>query len=152
MPFSKLGDWADPAGRIRVLPGPEYGRLEEPRLFFNNSWRTTQFINKMGMRLAGEFRLKYGPEGMISEAVADGTVQLTPEGPIVLLRHRQTTGGYPRIFNVISADVDLLGQYGTCQNIRFVQVTPDQAREFARRKEKALEQLAGLAAAAGGKD
>ncbi len=141
VPFSGMGRWADPEGRIRVLPGPEHGRLEEPQRFFSNSWRTTPQMDKMGMRLAGEARLKYGPAGIISEAVADGTVQLTPDGPIILLRHRQTTGGYPRIFNVITADIDLLGQYGPGQAIRFLQVTLAQARKFARRKEKTLEQF-----------
>ncbi len=41
----------------------------------------------------------------------NGTVQLTQSEPIILLKHRQTIGGYPRIFNVIYADVDLLVQY-----------------------------------------
>ncbi|MCX5792393.1 MAG: LamB/YcsF family protein [Elusimicrobia bacterium] len=142
-PFSGAGGWADPRGRIRVLPGPEYGRLAEPRLFFENSWRTTLQMDKMGMRLAGEPRLQCAPADMVSGAVADGTVQLTPDGPIILLRHRQTTGGYPRIFNVITADIDLLGQYAPGQLIHFVQVTLEEAREFARQKEKALEKIAG---------
>jgi allophanate hydrolase subunit 2 len=78
---------------------------------------------------------------MISGAVADGTIQLTPDGPIVLLRHRQTTGGYPRIFNVISADIDLLGQYAPNQPIHFIPVTIDEARGFAREKEEVLKKL-----------
>lgn len=138
VPFSAVGGWADREGRIRVLPGPEYGCLEEPGQFFFTQWRTTFKMDKMGMRLAGEPGLKCGPGNMISGAVADGTVQLTPEGPIILLRHRQTTGGYPRIFNVITADIDLLGQYGPNQPIRFVQVTREEAVEFARQKETAL--------------
>ncbi len=142
-PFSGVGGWADPQGRIRVLPGPEHGSLEEPQAFLENAWRTTLRMDKMGMRLAGEPRLKCGAAGIVSGAVADGTVQLTPDGPIVLLRHRQTTGGYPRIFSVISADIDLLGQYAPGQVIHFAQVTPAEAREFARQKEKALEKIAG---------
>lgn len=98
-------------------------------------------MDKMGMRLAGKHRLKCNLANMVSEAVADGTVQLTPSGPIVLLRHRQTTGGYPRIFNVITADIDLLGQYGPNQVIRFSQVSREEACEFARQKEMVLEQI-----------
>ncbi|MEI7528696.1 MAG: LamB/YcsF family protein [Elusimicrobiota bacterium] len=142
-PFSGVGGWADHQGRIRVLSGPEYGRLAEPRLFFENSWRITLQMDKMGMRLAGEPRLQCAPADMVSGAVADGTVQLTPDGPIILLRHRQTTGGYPRVFNVITADIDLLGQYAPGQIVRFVQVTLGEARKFARQKENVLKKIAG---------
>jgi allophanate hydrolase subunit 2 len=101
-------------------------------------------MDKMGMRLAGEPGVECGMAGnMVSGAIADGTVQLTPEGPIVLLRHRQTMGGYPRIFNVISADVDLAAQFAPNQQITFVQVTMEEAREAARMKEAALDRLRG---------
>jgi 5-oxoprolinase (ATP-hydrolysing) subunit C len=139
IPFAKISGWVDPQGKIRVLPGPEYEQLENPQLFFNNLWQTTLQMDKMGMRLAGKPALKCSLSNMVSEAVADGTVQLTPNGPIILLRHRQTIGGYPRIFNVISADIDLLGQYGPNEVIRFSPVNREQAREFARQKEMALQ-------------
>lgn len=141
LPFAAVSGWADPQGRIRVIPGPEYHCLEEPGQFFYTQWRTTFKMDKMGIRLAGEPGLKCNMGNMISGAVADGTVQLTPESPIILLRHRQTTGGYPRIFNVISADMDLLGQYAPNQPIHFVQVTLEEARDFARQKEAALDKL-----------
>ncbi|PIU18243.1 MAG: hypothetical protein COT18_10875 [Elusimicrobia bacterium CG08_land_8_20_14_0_20_59_10] len=142
VPFSAVSGWTDPLGRIRVLPGPEYASLEDPGRFFEIPWRTTFKMDRMGMRLAGEPALTCDMGNMISGAVADGTVQLTPDGPIILLRHRQTTGGYPRIFNVISADVDLLAQYAPNQAIHFAQVTLEKAREFARQKEEALAKLA----------
>jgi len=141
LPFSEVNSWADPHGRIRVIPGPEFSYLEDPRPFFANAWRTTFKMDKMGIRLAGDTRLKCGLKNMVSEAVADGTVQLTPDSPIILLRHRQTTGGYPRIFNVITADMDLLGQYCPNQVIRFADVSLEEAREFARQKEEVLEKL-----------
>ncbi len=141
LPYSAVSGWADPRGRIRVLPGPEYHCLERPELFFITQWRTTYKMDKMGIRLTGEPGLTCSMGNMISGAVADGTIQLTPECPIILLRHRQTTGGYPRIFNVISADMDLLGQYAPNQAVHFLQVTLEQAREFARQKEEALAKL-----------
>jgi allophanate hydrolase subunit 2 len=144
VPFSRIGSWADPLGRIRVLPGPEYACLDNPRLFFDSAWRTTAHMDRMGMRLDGEARLACTMANMVSEAVADGTVQLTPSGPIILLRHRQTTGGYPRVFNVISADIDLLGQYGPNQVIRFLQVNRETAVAIAREKESAWKHLGRL--------
>lgn len=141
VPYAAVSGWADKGGRIRVIPGPEYDCMQQPGLFFLSQWRTTFKMDKMGIRLAGEPGLSCSMGNMISGAVADGTIQLTPDGPIILLRHRQTTGGYPRIFNVISADVDLLGQYAPNQAIHFIQVTPEQARESARQKEAALDTL-----------
>lgn len=141
VPFGAVGSWADPSGRIRVLPGPEYSVLKEPGQFFLTQWRTTFKMDKMGIRLTGEPGIDCSLGNMISGAVADGTIQLTSDGPIILLRHRQTTGGYPRIFNVISADVDLLGQYAPNQAIHFAEVTIEQARIAARQKEEALNRL-----------
>lgn len=141
VPFKAVGGWADKSGRVRVLPGPEYAILEQPGQFFLTQWRTTFKMDKMGIRLTGEPGLACDAGSMISGAVADGTVQLTPDGPIVLLRHRQTTGGYPRIFNVISADIDLLGQFAPNQAIHFTQVTMEEAREAARQKEETLARL-----------
>jgi UPF0271 protein len=141
VPFVAVGGWTDPQGRIRVVPGPEYKCLRQPGQFFFTQWRTTVRMDRMGMRLSGDPGVDCDMGNMISGAVADGTVQLTPDGPIILLRHRQTTGGYPRIFNVISADMDLLCQYGPGQSIHFAQVTMDQAREAARLKEEALDKL-----------
>lgn len=137
-PLPRTAPWMDAEGRIRVLRGPEYGRLENPGQFFRTRWRTTFRMDRMGMRLAGEPKLKCVPAGIISEAVADGTIQLAPEGPIILLRHRQTVGGYPRIFNVISADVDLLGQLGPDRAVSFVEVGMVMARAAARAKERTL--------------
>ncbi|KAF0125394.1 MAG: UPF0271 protein [Elusimicrobia bacterium] len=141
VPFVAVGGWTDPNGRIRVLPGPEYKCLRQPAQFFITQWRTTVKMDRMGMRLSGEPGVDCNMGNMISGAVADGTVQLTPDGPIILLRHRQTTGGYPRIFNVISADMDLLAQYNPGQAIHFFQVSLDEARAIARRKEEALDKL-----------
>lgn len=143
VPFSEVNAWADKDGRIRVIPGPEYNILEKPGMFFLTQWRTTFKMDKMGIRLAGEPGLSASLGNMISGAVADGTIQLTNDGPIILLRHRQTTGGYPRIFNVISADIDLLAQFAPNQAIHFLPVSLDEARRFAREKEAALDKLRG---------
>ncbi|MDE4971968.1 hydrolase, partial [Francisella tularensis subsp. holarctica] len=56
---------------------------------------------------------------MISQPVTYGTIQLAPSGPIVLLRHRKTVGGYPCIANVIEADIIKLSQYTPGSKISF---------------------------------
>ncbi|MDC7241507.1 MAG: hypothetical protein PQJ50_14220 [Spirochaetales bacterium] len=141
--YSTLSGWRDPEGAIRVIRGPEYGYLKNPELFLNEGWTLTQDISDMGMRLScGGRELDLDmPGNMISEAVSDGTVQLTPKGPIILLKHRQTVGGYPRIFNVITADVDMLAQYSPAQVVHFKEVSPAEAYSALKAKNEALEGL-----------
>ncbi|MDE4998803.1 hydrolase, partial [Francisella tularensis subsp. holarctica] len=64
---------------------------------------------------------------MISQPVTDGTIQLAPSGPLVLLRHRQTVGGYPCIAYVIEADISKLSQYTPGYKIRFNLVSLEEA-------------------------
>lgn len=140
--FRRICTWPDPGGRVRIVEGPEFAYLQNPGDFLDKVWETTRDMSDMGMRLAHpQAQLKIEMPSMISAPVSDGTVQLTPKGPIILLRHRQTVGGYPRIFNVISADVDLLAQFAPQQRIRFKKVTLEAARAAARQKEQDLAVL-----------
>lgn len=139
--FMGVFSWPDPLGKIRVLEGPEHSWLETPEAFTARPWMVSRESSDMGMRLEGSVNLNAMQRNMISDAVADGTVQLSPSGPLVLLRHRQTVGGYPRIFNVISADVDLLAQFPPGRPVRFRVVDLPLAVEIARRKKAELEGL-----------
>ncbi len=140
--FKSVYDCDDPNRYVRVIEGPEYEYLNEQSRFFDTTWQITQDLNNMGMRLAADGEpLTVSIKNMISEAVNDGTIQLTPNGPIILLRGRQTVGGYPRIFNVISADMDLLGQYSALKNIRFKKVSIQKAIKLAQKKRKMLDRL-----------
>jgi antagonist of KipI len=95
----------------------------------------------MGMRLESPVTLTVELKNMISEAVTNGTVQVTPAGPIVLLKYRQTVGGYPRVFSVISADVDLLAQYVPGQKIRFRKISIEEAWRAAHEKRAYIVSL-----------
>lgn len=140
--WNEIANWRDPDNCLRVMEGPEYRYLDHPDFFVNAPWKVSNDLSNMGMRLDC---LRDMPsvslENMISGPVSDGTVQLTPKGPIILLRHRQTVGGYPRIFNVISADIDQLGQFMPGQILRFKQVDLDEAGMIAARKAAALNEL-----------
>ena len=141
--YSEIYTAGDPENRIRVLKGPEYCYLEDPSLFLEQPWMTTADMNDMGIRLSclsGE-QLPGKLKEMISAPVNDGTVQLTPKGPIILLRMRQTIGGYPRIFNVIGSDLDLLGQYAPRQVVRFREVSLDESLCAAARKKQDVDEF-----------
>jgi antagonist of KipI len=76
---------------------------------------------------------------MISEGVALGAIQVPDGGlPIILFVEQQTTGGYPKIANVISADLHSLGQLRPRDEIRFERTGWETARSLLREQEEFL--------------
>lgn len=134
--FKKIASWQDAEGKIRVVEGPEFNYLDDKELFVTEYWKVTNDISPMGMRIENKWAdvTVTMKNNMVSEAVTNGTVQLTPDGPIILLKHRQTVGGYPRIFNVISVDVDMLAQFAPGQIIHFKKVTIAEAHDALKKR------------------
>jgi allophanate hydrolase subunit 2 len=141
--FADVASWPDPAGRIRVMAGPEYARLKDPDDFFRRRFTVSPDSNAMGLRLipSGPPPELEGGFSMVSDAVADGTIQLTPAGPVILMRHRQTLGGYPRIFNVITTDLDTLAQIAPGEGIRFRPVHRNEALAVLTRWRRDLDAI-----------
>ena len=76
---------------------------------------------------------------MITESVSLGAIQVPRGGsPIILFVEQQTTGGYPKIANVISADLYSVGQLRPRDEIRFERVSLEMARSLLREQEKLL--------------
>jgi antagonist of KipI len=126
---------------LRVTAGPQSGWFTEDvqRVFYGNTFRVAEESNRMGLRLEGAaISTPFGGE-MISEGVSLGAVQITASGlPIILFVEQQTTGGYPKIANVISADLSSLGQLRPRDEIRFERVELDTARMLLLEQEKLL--------------
>ena len=122
----------------RVLPGPEFDSFTEDfqQQFLHQRFQLSPQSNRMGCRLTPELKNLTGSE-MISSGVIPGTIQITSSGqPIILLADAQTSGGYPRIANVITADVDALGQLKPGDEVRFVLVDlPEAQMAFAEKQE-----------------
>jgi antagonist of KipI len=95
--------------------------------------------NRMGIRLKGaQFELTSSGE-MITEGVPLGAIQVTPGGqPIILFVEQQTTGGYPKIANVIAADISSVGQLRPRDEIRLELVTMEIAHELYGEQERLL--------------
>ena len=110
---------------IRVIKGPEYFILKD-NTFFDELWTISSNSSQMGLSLNGA-SLDTQEIEMISQPVSDGTVQLSPGGPIVLMRHRQTVGGYPRVVNVIEPDISKLAQFAPGAKFRFRLIELDKA-------------------------
>jgi antagonist of KipI len=126
---------------VRVIDGPEAFLLtdESSGHFFNEQFTVLPASNRMGFRLQGEPLSLSKSFEMVSSAVSFGTVQLLPDGQmIVLMADHQTTGGYPRIANVASVDLPLLAQLGAGDKVSFHKVTIEEAEQLAMRFERDL--------------
>jgi biotin-dependent carboxylase-like uncharacterized protein len=127
---------------LRVTPGPQSDWFPEAaqEIFYASTYRVAEESNRMGLRLEGAPVPAPSRGEMISEGVALGAIQLPDGGgPIILFVEQQTTGGYPKIANVISADFHSLGQLRPRDEIRFERVEWETARDLLREQEKFLD-------------
>ena len=129
---------------LRFLKGNEYHLFtkESQAQFSSVSFRVTPQSDRMGYRLKGA-ALKTLPDcEMISEAVTCGTVQIPPDGnPILLLADHQTAGGYPRIAQIISADLSSAAQTKPGEKIEFREITLEEAQRLLIEQEKKIDRL-----------
>lgn len=126
---------------VRFIPGAEYGLLtaKSEQDLLHHGFRLSNDSNRMGFRLSGEPLHLIEPKEMISAAVTFGTIQLLPDGQlVVLMADHQTTGGYPRIGHVISHDLPLLGQLGPGDGVGFHPVGIAEAESLAARFDRDL--------------
>ena len=126
---------------LRVTPGPQSDWFSEPaqQIFYASTYRVAEESNRMGLRLEGAAIPALASGEMISEGVALGAVQVPQGGmPIILFVEQQTTGGYPKIANVISADFHSLGQLRPRDEIRFERVEWETARDLLREQEELI--------------
>jgi biotin-dependent carboxylase-like uncharacterized protein len=129
------------SGKIRVTSGPQANWFSGTslRTFYSEVYRVGDQSNRMGLRLHGASLAPRSARDMITEGVSLGAVQVTSGGmPIILFVEQQTTGGYPKIANVISADVHRIGQLRPHDQIQFEQVTLQAARDLLLEQETVL--------------
>jgi antagonist of KipI len=131
-----------PSPTINVILGPQSQLFGDDELaaFFSTPYRVASASDRMGYRLegaalAGRERLELTSEGM-----AVGSVQVPADGqPIAMMADCATTGGYPKIACVTTADLPLLAQCTPGQDdVRFHQVTVEAAQAAYRLKMRAL--------------
>ena len=129
---------------VRVLPGAEFGRLSDigrDRLLTENFVISTN-SNRMGFRLNGEPISLSEPYEVVSSAASFGTIQLLPDGQlIVLMADHQTAGGYPRIAHVVTHDLPLMAQLGAGDKVAFHLVDRAHAEQITVAFEKELNFL-----------
>ena len=105
---------------INVYPMPEYKQLDHKQKEYlaQNTFTISNQSNRMAYQL--NEKLDNNLKGITSKPVMPGTVQLTPEGKlIILMRDAQVTGGYPRLFQVSVESLNVLAQKSPNQSIKF---------------------------------
>jgi antagonist of KipI len=130
-----------PRKAIRVTDGPQSDWFSNSvwKMFCESTFRVTEQSNRMGIRLEGPPISLDASREMITEGVSLGAIQVPPSGqPIILFVEQQTTGGYPKIANVISADLQSLGQLRPRDTIRFERVEMSEARSLLFQQEALL--------------
>jgi biotin-dependent carboxylase-like uncharacterized protein len=127
-------DWHARTGPIRVVLGPQddFFSEESIRAFFETTYACSREADRMGIRLDGPALEHVKGHDIVSDGIVTGAIQVPGTGrPILLLADHQTTGGYPKLGTVISADVPRLGRLRPGDEVRFQQVAIAEA-EAAR--------------------
>jgi antagonist of KipI len=134
---------SDP-GSIRVILGPQEDRFSEEVVshFLNGTYRIKSQSDRMAYRLEGPKINPRGKADIISEPLMPGAIQVPNDGsPIILMMDGQTTGGYAKIANVISADIPILAQKAPGEQVRFEAVDLERAYEALEQQEKFILRL-----------
>ncbi len=147
LPWSADVTWfkaSDASNDIAVLPGHEWGRLttQAKETFTMTSFVITQQSDRMGYRLDNIPLSCMTNEEIISTAVNFGTIQLLPDGKlIVLMADHQTTGGYPRIAHIITAHHSTVAQLKAGDKMSFRLTDIASAEELYIKQQQHLLQL-----------
>jgi antagonist of KipI len=126
---------------LRVLAGPHDQMFTREALDALGQERfvVTPQSNRMGYRLEGPRLVHRESADILSDATPIGSMQVPASGqPILLMADRQTTGGYPRIATVISADLPIAGQLAPGDWVAFAFCTRDEAVQALQAREMQL--------------
>ena len=124
--------------RLRVLPGPQDDFFAESAFAVLEGTRfvVTPQSNRIGYRLSGAVIPRVSDREMISDAAFVGGIQVPASGePILLMSDRQTTGGYPQLATVITADLPMAGQLAPGDWVEFTRCTRAEAIAAVRDQE-----------------
>jgi antagonist of KipI len=130
--------------RVRVVPGPQHERFADGALDMLQSaaYTIANDSDRMGYRLRGPVLAHKKSADIISDATPLGVLQVPESGqPLLLMADRQTTGGYPKIATVISADIGLAGQLGPGDSIAFSVCSRQEAIAALISQERAMMAL-----------
>jgi biotin-dependent carboxylase-like uncharacterized protein len=131
-------------GPIRVVMGPQDDEFsgENKALFLDSEWKISATSDRMGYRLEGPAIKHLHGHNIVSDGTVNGSIQVPGNGaPIVLMPDRGTSGGYPKIATVISADFGRFAQLPAGKGFRFKAVGMAEAQAELKRFAELLRTL-----------
>jgi biotin-dependent carboxylase-like uncharacterized protein len=135
------------SGPIRVTWGPQDDEFsdEDKTLFIDSEWKISATSDRMGYRLEGAVIKHLHGHNIVSDGTVRGSIQVPGNGaPIVLMPDRGTTGGYPKIATVISADFGRFAQTPAGTTFRFKAVSMKEAQTEAKKFAELVRTLPDL--------
>lgn len=141
-------DFSSSVQFIKAVPSIHFNLFssEEQNQLSKTVWTVSSQSNRMGMRIDSDFKASKPITGIASQGICFGTVQLPPSGqPIIMLAEHQTTGGYPRLLEIIRSERSTLAQLKPGSKIQFVPITLDEADQinanYFSEQKKTLDNL-----------
>ena len=129
---------------VRIIDGRQAHLFDEKSkdAIFTQAFQTSSDSDRMGYRMIGPKLVLKEPKELLSEAVSFGSIQVPPDGqPIILMADRQTTGGYPKIGQVATVDLNKVSQLKPGEFLRFERVSLELAQNELVKERKLIEQL-----------
>ncbi|HET9019242.1 MAG TPA: biotin-dependent carboxyltransferase family protein [Acetobacteraceae bacterium] len=139
------------SGPLRVVLGPQddYFTAEAIATLCGADYVVTRAADRMGLRLDGPKLAHARGHDIVSDGAASGALQVPGDGrPVLLMADRQTTGGYPKIAAVCTADLPRAGRLRPGDRVRFAVISVAEAQAARRRQEARLAALIGDVTAA----
>ncbi len=130
-------------GPIRVVMGPQDDEFDDAKeLFLDSEWKISATSDRMGYRLEGPVIKHLHGHNIVSDGTVNGSIQVPGNGaPIVLMPDRGTSGGYPKIATVITADFGRFAQTPAGRPFRFKAISMAEAQAEARKFAELLRTL-----------
>jgi KipI family sensor histidine kinase inhibitor len=120
---------------VRVVAGPQDDMFEDEARarLEDETYEIGPLSDRTGCRLVGPALPHRGRGEILTDGMVPGCIQVPPDGqPIILMGDGPTTGGYPKIATVVTADLGRLGQLASGDRLRFRVVTVEEAQRTAR--------------------
>jgi len=131
-------------GPIRITRGAQQDWFDAAAFetLFSCAYTVSEQSDRAGLRLKGARLSPRESRQLLTDGIPLGAIQVPQDGqPIILFVDQQTTGGYPKIANVIAADMHRVGQLRPRDEVRFAEVSIAEAIQALREQERRLKEL-----------
>ncbi|HVP54316.1 MAG TPA: biotin-dependent carboxyltransferase family protein [Candidatus Eisenbacteria bacterium] len=131
-------------GPIRVTRGVQHDwfSVDAYANFLAATYTVSEQSDRAGLRLKGVAILPRESKQLLTDGIPLGAIQVPQDGqPIILFVDQQTTGGYPKIANVIAADMRRIGQLRPRDGVQFAEVSIANAIEALDAQERWLKEI-----------